>query len=128
MKLFPVLITTPIFLFYLMACTDKASESMAKSESKNFAEAIMLARNNGCLKCHQLKAPLVGPPWHAVADRYRGAEDARNFLIEKVKRGGSGNWDATTGGAQMPANSPRVSDAHIAAIVDFILSLKHGDS
>jgi len=45
-------------------------------------------------------------------------------LINKVKRGGKGNWLQVTGGVPMPPYSPRVSDANIESLVDFVLSLE----
>ncbi|MDH5694727.1 MAG: cytochrome C, partial [Gammaproteobacteria bacterium] len=44
-------------------------------------------------------------------------------LIEKVKKGGKGNWTQVTGGVPMPPYSPRVSDGDIETLVDFVLSL-----
>jgi cytochrome c len=41
-------------------------------------------------------------------------------IITKVSKGGSGAWGSTP----MPANSPRVNDADIRALVKFVLSLK----
>jgi cytochrome c len=41
------------------------------------------------------------------------------LLIGKVKKGGKGTW----GPAPMPPYSPRVSDANIEKLVDFILGL-----
>jgi cytochrome c len=44
-------------------------------------------------------------------------------MERKVKKGGKGNWTKVTGGAPMPPYSPRVSDANIEKLVDFILGL-----
>jgi len=80
-----------------------------------------LAQRSGCQDCHSIDGSLLGlgPTWTDVADRYRDDTSARAMLIDKVKNGGSGNW----GFMPMPPNSPGVSDADIAALVDFILSL-----
>lgn len=82
-----------------------------------------LARSSGCTACHALDTKVVGPAWKDVAARYRDVEGARAILISKVKVGGRGNWTDVTGGIPMPPYSPRVSDADIERLVDFILGL-----
>lgn len=84
---------------------------------------LELARKSGCLACHSIEKKLVGPAWKDVAARYKNDAGARAALIEKVKKGGKGNWTDVTGGTPMPPYSPRVSDADIAALVDFVLAL-----
>lgn len=85
--------------------------------------ALDLAGKSGCLACHSVDKKVVGPAWKEVAARYHGQPDARAQLIAKIKTGGKGNWTAVTGGAAMPPYSPRVSDADIATLVDFVLGL-----
>lgn len=82
-----------------------------------------LAKKSGCLACHQVESKVVGPAWTDVAGRYKGDASARAALIEKVKKGGKGNWVDVTGGVPMPPYSPRVADADIEKLVDFILAL-----
>lgn len=79
-----------------------------------------LAQNSGCFTCHAIDRRVVGPAWKAVAERYRNNPDAEAALVTKVSRGGQGVWGSTP----MPANSPRVHDADIRALVKFVLSLK----
>ena len=83
-----------------------------------------LARQSGCSACHDIDRKVVGPAWGDVALGHAG-DDAivRETLIEKVKKGGKGNWTEITEGVPMPPYSPRVSDENIAALVDFVLSL-----
>ncbi len=85
---------------------------------------LALAKKSGCLNCHSVEKKIVGPAWRDVAKRYKGQAGARAQLIEKVKKGGSGNWTEVTGGTPMPANSPRVADADIETLVGFVLSLE----
>ncbi|WP_455201572.1 c-type cytochrome [Kaarinaea lacus] len=82
-----------------------------------------LAKKSGCLACHSVDKKVVGPGWKDVAAKYKGQADAKATLIEKVKKGGKGNWTKVTGGAPMPPYSPRVSDANIEKLVDFIMGL-----
>lgn len=109
----------------LTACDVGINETSKKIALDAKATAtVSLARQNGCLNCHNVTNSIVGPAWELVSERYKDSPDARDFLIEKVKKGGDGNWNDITGGAKMPAHENRVADQHIAQIVDFILSLK----
>lgn len=78
-----------------------------------------LAKKSGCLACHSVDKKIVGPAWKDVGAKYKGDAGAKAKLIEKVKKGGKGNW----GGAPMPPYSPRVSDENIEKLVTFVLSL-----
>lgn len=84
---------------------------------------LELAKKSGCLACHSVGAKVVGPGWKDVAAKYKGDSTGRDALIAKVKGGGKGNWTAVTGGVPMPPYSPRVADADIEKLVDFILAL-----
>ncbi len=82
-----------------------------------------LAKKSGCLACHSVEKKVVGPAWKDVAAKYKGDAGAKDALIGKVKAGGKGNWTDVTGGVPMPPYSPRVADADIATLVDFVLGL-----
>jgi cytochrome c len=87
------------------------------------AADLALAKKSGCLACHSVEKKIVGPAWKDVAAKYKGDSGAKALLIEKVKKGGKGNWTEVTGGAPMPPYSPRVADADIEKLVDFVLGL-----
>jgi cytochrome c len=84
---------------------------------------LALAKKSGCLACHSIEKKIVGPAWKDVAARYKGDASARAALIAKVKKGGKGKWTDVVGSAVMPPYSPRVKDADIEKLVDFVLSL-----
>lgn len=84
---------------------------------------LELAKKSGCLACHAVDKKVVGPAWGDVSAKYKGDAAARDALIAKVKAGGKGNWTDVTGGVPMPPYSPRVADADIATLVDFVLGL-----
>ena len=86
-------------------------------------EPLELAKKSGCLACHSVDKKVVGPAWKDVSAKYKGDAGAKAALVEKVKKGGKGNWTEVTGGVPMPPYSPRVADADIEALVDFVLSL-----
>jgi len=99
-----------------------AAAMMALSFNAN--ADLELAKKSGCLACHSVDKKVVGPAWKDVANKYRGDADAKARLIEKVKKGGKGNWLEVTGGVMMPPYSPRVTDADIEKLVDFVLQLQ----
>jgi len=78
-----------------------------------------LAQKSGCLACHAIDGMFVAPSWKKIAERYKDTANAKAILIDKISNGGGGNW----GSVIMPAYSPRVSDADIEALANFILSL-----
>jgi cytochrome c len=82
-----------------------------------------LAAASGCTACHAIDKKVVGPAWADVSKKYKGDAGAKDRLVAKVKAGGKGNWTEVTGGVPMPPYSPRVSDADIATLVDFVLGL-----
>ena len=97
---------------------------------------LALAKKSGCLACHKLERKLVGPGWNDVAQRYKNDPDARTKLIEKVSRGGGGNWtevtggkrmppygQEVTGGKRMPPYGQKVAPENIVTLAEFILGL-----
>lgn len=123
MRIF-VILWFSIILFLSVGCDVSNETSLKISHDKSAAEALSIARQNGCLNCHNVTSSIIGPAWDLVSARYQNSADAREYLIDKVKKGGNGVWNDITGGAKMPAHEKRVSHEHIAQIVDFILSLK----
>jgi len=87
------------------------------------AAALELANKSGCLACHSVEKKVVGPAWQDVGARYKGDPNVKARLIDKVKKGGKGNWTEVTGGVPMPPYSPRVADDTIEKLVTFVLSL-----
>ncbi len=79
-----------------------------------------LAQKSGCLLCHSVDKKVLGPAYKDVAAKYKGQADAEAKLVAKVSKGGSGAW----GPVPMPANSPKVSDADIKTLVEWVLAQK----
>ena len=82
-------------------------------------EALELAKKSGCLACHSIEKKVVGPAWQDVANKYKGDASMKDKLVAKVKSGGKGVW----GEVPMPPYSPRVPDADIEKMAEFVLSL-----
>ena len=107
------------------ALTTPAPAAKAATAAPPTASGTLdLAKRSGCLACHGVEKKVVGPAWNDVSARYAGDATVKAKLVAKVKAGGKGNWTDVTGGAMMPPYSPRVADADIEALVDFILGLK----
>lgn len=49
--------------------------------------AKALARQNGCLKCHNVKEERDGPSYKKVAEKYRGKANAEERLITHITTG-----------------------------------------
>jgi cytochrome c len=77
-----------------------------------------LAKNSGCLNCHNVDTKLVGPALKEIAAKYADQDDAAEYLADKIKNGSNGVW----GPVPMPPNA-MVSDENAKVLADFILSL-----
>lgn len=109
--------------------TPKPPACDSVSSTLTHSEGVRLATASGCSGCHTIAAPTgtgYGPDWTKVARQYRCegkvgqiAIGVEARLINKIAQGGSGVW----GHNAMPANSPRISDANIKKLADFILTL-----
>jgi len=77
-----------------------------------------LAKQKGCLACHQIDKKAVGPAYKEVAKKYAGQAGAEAQLAEKVIKGGKGTW----GAVPMPPN--KVTPEEAQKLVKWVLSLK----
>ena len=114
-----------LMLLLLWSCDDSSDNAPPTSDATTItgSEALNLAKKSGCFACHSVEKNIVGPAWRAVSERYMGDVDACSNLVEKIKKGGKGNWTDVTGGAPMPPYSPRVSDENINTLVSYILGI-----
>lgn len=112
--------------FILYGCGMGDSSRTEIEERHKEADIMTIASLNGCPRCHRVKTSVVGPAWELVSERYKDAEISaiKPFLIDKVKKGGSGNWNDITAGATMPPHEGLVSDEHLERLIDYIISLK----
>ena len=82
-----------------------------ESQSTNVLAPEALAEKKGCLECHAIDKKKIGPAYHDVAAKYKDDANAREALVQVVKKGGKGNWLKVTGGSPMPSFERRLSDA-----------------
>jgi cytochrome c len=72
-----------------------------------------------CIACHGTAEKRVGPPWLAIASRYRNADGEKvEAMAAKIRLGGAGNW----GMVPMAAN-PQVTEAQARAVVQWLQAL-----
>lgn len=79
----------------------------------------MLISKSDCFACHKIQDKLVGPAYKDVANKYAKTNANIDYLVDKIKKGGSGVW----GAIPMPPH-PALSDDDAKAMVQYILTLK----
>lgn len=98
---------------------DVASAKRYITRKKNEKQAIGLAmiREANCFTCHKSKDKLIGPSFEAIAKRYKTKPGATSLLVNKVLKGGSGNWGSVP---MLP--HPDHSVTQVQQMVKWILS------
>jgi cytochrome c len=65
-----------------------------------------LLKQKRCNACHDAEKALIGPPWKAIALRYRAdRQDSIDVLARKIVAGGGGAWGVV----------PMVPNEHVSA-------------
>ena len=94
-----------------------------------------LARNAGCLTCHQIEpggqgpdglAP-IGPAWKEVSTKYKGQKGAQKQLTATVMAGSNpyeSHWKGKVSGLAMPPNAVAIKQADAKKLVGWILALE----
>ncbi|MEW5756757.1 MAG: c-type cytochrome [Pseudomonadota bacterium] len=113
--------TAPLLTLLLAACAESGGSNEAATNESLVTKAKLLdlANRNGCFECHAIDRTVVGPSWSDIAKKYPNSSQQRASLIANIKNGSKGTW----GNKVMPPNSPKVADADIEQLVDYILSL-----
>jgi len=110
---------------------------IAGSASATDMPAIVKEGGFQCAGCHQVDTKLVGPSWRDVSKFYNGkmeksaggktlkeatgGKNPEEYLIEKISKGGKGNW----GAVPMSPNDPTgAKKADIKKLAEFILNLE----
>lgn len=74
--------------------------------------------SEGCFACHALKAARIGPPYQAIAARYRSDDGAAERLTRKIIDGGGGAW-----GPVPMISHPHLGEDEARHMVDLILDM-----
>lgn len=96
-----------------------ASPAAGSSTAITTGSGSTSASEQTCRACHSIDTTKVGPPFKAIAERYRGDTDAVAKLKKSMLEGSAGKWNT---GAQMPPNAISAADAERFA--HWIMSLK----
>ncbi len=94
--------------------------ALALAAAAPAAGSQAIAQNAGCMGCHKVDAKLVGPAYKDVAARYKGQKNAVARLMERVRKGGPGNWGDTP---MVPSGPDKISDADLKKVIEWILKL-----
>jgi cytochrome c551/c552 len=106
----------------MAAVTASVARAVGDQPQTEAQDVAVLAEQSGCLKCHAIETKVIGPAFRDVATKYKSDPGAREKLLEKVKKGGKGNWTEVTGGVLMPPHSALIPDRMVAQLVDWVLS------
>jgi len=72
----------------------------------------------GCKACHGISNESVGPDYTSVSEKYKNDSNAKSYLINKVRNGGSGVW-----GEQIMPGHTHLDENKVGQMVDFVLSI-----
>ncbi|TCS89838.1 glucose/arabinose dehydrogenase [Anseongella ginsenosidimutans] len=98
---------------------DKAATTLGHQQFANPAlEAQAVMSNLDCAACHKTDEVSVGPSFMQVSQKYKGQDNAVDYLAGKIISGGSGVW----GEVSMPAH-PTLASKDAKTIATWIKSL-----
>ena len=121
------------FLIYfvvvlLVSCgnndTDKSTSNtaVAKTEVKDpeAKKGLDLINKSDCFTCHKLTETAIGPPYAAVAKKYKVLNEATmDSLVTQIIHGGHGKWGNLT---MQP--HPTITTAEAQSMAHYIMSIK----
>jgi cytochrome c len=84
-----------------------------------YAAGYALTQIMDCKSCHKENSASIGPSFVRVAEKYAYDKNARDYLSQKIIKGGGGVW----GDVAMSAH-PSLAQKDLNQIIQYILSLK----
>lgn len=103
---------------------DAPPEAVAATiPSADEVKGLFLSR--GCVGCHDVRRPLVGPAFVAVAERYADLPDAESVLLASLREGSQARWGA---GAMPMQRAGKLGDDEAIAMVRWILAQHDPDA
>jgi cytochrome c len=84
-------------------------------------EGAQLVDDARCYICRQMQAPLLGPPYIAIAARHAPRKEVMaEVLAQKIVRGGGGNWGLVpmVPNQRVTIDEARVMSAWILSLAD----------
>lgn len=104
------------FICAFIAAT--VSAVAAAGSGEDFDRGYRLAGDKGCFDCHTLGQTSIGPSFRAIAKRYRFNPQQPQRLPAVIRGGSAGHW----GDRFVMWPQPRLSDAEVRELVDWVLS------
>ncbi len=101
------------------AQTVKKKTGKVSSTKADIVQGGLLVSKADCLTCHKPTVKLIGPSFKEIAAKYPSNEKNLEMLVEKVTKGGSGNWGPM---AMSPHADLKAAD--IKKMVIYILATK----
>jgi len=98
----------------------KAEEKPAQVEQQvaQVKDMQAFAQQKGCFACHDINNKKVGPAFKEVAKKLAGKSDAEVEIVERIIKGGVGEW------GQVPMPPQNVTEQEAKDLAKWILSLK----
>ncbi len=98
----------------------KAEEKPAQVEQQvaQVKDMQAFAQQKGCFACHDINNKKVGPAFEEVAKKLAGKSDAEEEIVERIIKGGVGEW------GQVPMPPQNVTEQEAKDLAKWILSLK----
>lgn len=94
-------------------------KAVENTDNADIKKGEMLISKSDCFACHKVQDKLLGPSYKEVANKYEKTKSNIDYLVNKVKNGGSGVW------GQIPMSPhPALSDDDARAMILYVLSLK----
>jgi len=94
-------------------------KSPENNDHADIKKGELLISKSDCFACHKVQDKLLGPAYKDVANKYENTKANVDYLVNKVKTGGSGVW-----GAVPMSPHPALSDDDARAMILYVLSLK----
>ncbi|MBS1509807.1 MAG: cytochrome c class I [Bacteroidetes bacterium] len=98
---------------------NSGSSGTTASSNPDADKGLALVAKSDCLGCHEISKLKIGPPYNEVAKKYAPTDANINLLVEKIQKGGSGNW-----GTVPMLGHPNISKEDATLMVKYVLSLK----
>jgi len=91
----------------------------AQTMASEAADALSLAKQKGCMSCHNIERTAVGPSWKEVAEKYGDDQNATYQLAGSILYGSMGNW----GDRPMRGHAKKMDKDDALKLAKFIMSL-----
>jgi len=101
------------------AADEKKEDTVAAMPTVQNERGLELIGASDCTGCHAIDKKVIGPAYQDVAQKYENTPAVIDTLVNKVLKGGQGNW-----GTIPMAPHPNVPEADAREMVKYIMSLK----